>query len=108
MYKEHSNIGPGIMNILEKQEMSYNLWSNAHFTQRHIKSVYHGSETKSHLGPKIWNPVPESMKDSENVNNFISQIKFWKSASCPCRLCKIYLPQKDFISLERSLLQIWL
>ena len=64
---------------------------------RKIKSVYHGSETISYLGPKIWNLVPESIKDLENITSLKTKTKFWKVESCPSRLCRVYLPRIGFI-----------
>ena len=43
--------------------------------------------------------MPENIKDSEYVNNFKSNIKSWIPEICPCRLCKVYLPQIGFIWL---------
>ena len=36
-------------------------------------------------------------KDEENITSFKARIKFGKAESCPCRLCKVYLPQIGFI-----------
>ena len=49
--------------------------NNVRFTQTNMKSVYHGPETVTYLGPKISDLVPHNIKDSENVNNFKSTIK---------------------------------
>ena len=98
MYKVYSNIVSDIMNdIFEKSEISYNIWNNCNFFPRNIKSVYHVSETISYLGPKIWDLVPENIKDLENNISFKAKIKFWKPESCPCRLCIVYLSQIGFI-----------
>ena len=53
----------------------------------------------SYLRFKLWNTVPESIKDSKNVNYFETKIKIWKSGSFPCRLCKVNLPQIGLIWL---------
>ena len=84
----------------KKNKVSYEFTENAHFTPQNIKSVYDGSETISYLGPKIWNLVPDNIKDSQNVSNFESKIKFWKLKGCSCWLHNIYLPQRGFIWLQ--------
>ena len=63
--------------------------NNYHFIPRNIKSIYHGPET-TYLRPKLWNLVPEKIKDSENFISFKAKIKFWKRKSCLCLLCKFY------------------
>ena len=55
--------------IFSKKETSYNLWNNAHFSQRNIKSLYYETQIISCLGPKIWNLAPESIKDSGKPKN---------------------------------------
>ena len=71
------------MIYLKKNEISYKLKNNYHFISRNIKSVYPGSETV-YLEPKIWNLLPENIKDSGSFISFRVKIKFWKPESCPC------------------------
>ena len=40
----------------------YNLRSNNLFKSRSVNSVCHGTESVSHLGPKIWDLAPNEMK----------------------------------------------
>ena len=60
------------------------------------RSVRYGTETLRYLGPKIWNIVPDNIKDSGNIKIFKSKIKSWIPTDCPCRLCKLYLPGLGF------------
>ena len=87
--------------IFLKKGTSYNLRNMLILPKKKkkIKSAYHRSGTISYLGAKIWNLVLESIKDSGNVNNFKSKIKFWKSENCQLILCKVYLSQIRFICL---------
>ena len=73
--------------IFEKQEISLKI----------IKPVYYDKERISYLGPKTWNLVTASIKDSENVNILKSIIKISKPESCPSRLWKVSLPQIGLI-----------
>ena len=56
-----------------------------------VKSVYHRSASVSLLGLKIWNILPDSWKDSDNLYTFKKIVEKWKYENCPCRLCKIYI-----------------
>ena len=40
-----------------------------------FKSVHYGSGTLSYLGSKIWDLLPENIKDSENINIFDANSK---------------------------------
>ena len=56
-----------------------------------VKSVYHRSASVSLLGLKIWNILPDSWKDNDNLYTFKKIVEKWKDENCPCRLCKIYI-----------------
>ena len=38
-------------------------------------SVWHGTESVSYLGPKIWDLVPNEIKESESLNAFKFKIE---------------------------------
>ena len=40
-----------------------------------IKSAYHGTESISYLGPKIWDILPERLGRIENIEHFKKEIK---------------------------------
>ena len=61
------------------------------------KSVFHGSESISYLGPKIWDIVPFELKELTSLNAFKKNIKKWQPKNCPCRLCKQYMSNLGFI-----------
>ena len=67
--------------------------------------MYHGSECISFLGPKIWNILPDRLKNVNSIQAFKMQIKKWKPENCPCRLCKVYVQMSVLfktISIERK------
>ena len=59
--------------------------------------MYHGTESLSNLGPRIWNLVPDKLKQLIDILAFKKEIKKWKPKSCPCRLCKTFIPYVGFI-----------
>ena len=98
MFKVKNNIAPEIMKELFAPKMSsYDLRNNNSFKRRRVKSVWHGTESVSYLGPKIWDLVPNEIKESESLNGFKFKIKRWVPKGCPCRICKIYHGQVGFI-----------
>ena len=91
-YKVKSNMATEILNeIFQNRTSSYNLRTNSSFVVRPVHSVYHGTESFSFLGQKIWELVPEHVKQSESLEIFKKKIKQWVPSRCPCRLCRIYL-----------------
>ena len=98
MFKISNNSSPSIVKeIFQKRIVPYNLRSENSFMSRQVNSVYHGTESLSFLGPKIWEQVPQEIKESENIAIFKSKIKKWTPSHCPCRLCRAYLPQIGFM-----------
>ena len=81
-------MSPEIINeIFQLREKSHsNLRYTSEFIIPPIHSVYHGSESVSYLGPKIWELIPP--EESK---------KKWKPTNCPCRICKTYIPSVGFL-----------
>ena len=98
MYKVVNNIAPTIVSeLFSYSNVNYNLRSGSQFHQPSANTVWNGQETISYLGPKIWNMVPEEMKQKSSLFAFKTEIKQWLPDNCPCRICKNYLPNIGFI-----------
>ena len=99
LYKILNGLSPEIMKEVFpfNENTSYNTRNKRKFHQRAIKSVTFGSETLSHMAPKIWELVPVEIKNVELVACFKSAIKKWKPINSPCRLCRTYVFQVRFV-----------
>ena len=98
MFKVKNVIPPEIMRELFAPKMSpYDLRNINSFKKSSVNSVWHGTESVSYLGPKIWDLVPNEIKKSQSLNGFKFTIKRWVPEGCLCRIWKIYLGQVGFI-----------
>ena len=98
MDKVVSNIAPTIVSeLFFFSNVNYGLRSGSQFHQPSANTVWNGQETISYLGPKIWNMVPEEMKQKSSLFAFKKEIKQWVRKNCPCWICKKYLPNIGFI-----------
>ena len=99
LYKVVNGFSPDIMKeVLPLSEnLCYNTRNKRTFHSRNIRTVHFGSETLSHLAPKIWELVPEDIKKLKSVVSFKNAIKKWKPANCPCRLCWTYIFKFGFL-----------
>ena len=98
MFKVYKNLSPAIIaDLFHVRQNNYNLRHDSYFAIPNVKSVYHGTESLSNLGPRIWNLVPSKLKQLVNIHAFKKEIKKWKPENCPCRLCKTYIPHVGFI-----------
>ena len=99
IFKVKIGIAPIIMNeiftFVEKN--TYNLRSGMHLSRVNVPSTHYGTESIGNLGAKIWSLVPVHTKDLKALSTFKNQIKKWISKDCPCRLCKVYVAQDDFL-----------
>ena len=53
-----------------KTENPYNLRQVSDFSRTIVKTVHHGTESISCLGPKIWNMLLERLRNMENIEKF--------------------------------------
>ena len=98
IYKVMQGISPPLLNeMFVPCQSNYELHGNNFLERRRVKSVRYGTESISSLAPKIWEILPNEIKDSDTLQIFKAKIKKWVPVECPCRLCKIYLPQVGFI-----------
>ena len=98
IYKAVNNLAPTLMiDMFQTKKVNYNLRKDKILISRNVKTVYYGTESISYLAPKIWEIIPNNIKNCENLNSFKSKIKSWIPHECPCRICKIYLPNLGFI-----------
>ena len=97
IYKVMQGISPPLLNeVFVSHQCSYERCGNNFLERRRVKSVRYGTESISSLAPKIWEILPNEIKDSDTLQIFKVKIKKWVPVECPCRLCKIYLPQVGF------------
>ena len=99
MFRFYNGLSPPLMNNIFKlkAENSYKLRQVFEFSRPMVKSMYHGTESISYLGPKIWDIPPEKLKNIDNLEHFKKEIKTWASDNCPCRLCKVYIESVGFL-----------
>ena len=99
MFKVHAKTSPEIMQevFLVKEQGNYNMENQTGFVIPQVKNANYGLENMRGLGPKIWEILPNDLKNKESVHSFKIAIKRWKPESCPCRLCKTYLENIGYL-----------
>ena len=75
----------------------YNLRNKCILQRTKDCSVYHGAESICSLAPKIWELIPNDLKEENSLVVFKDKIKKWNIDKCPCRLCKKYVAHLGFI-----------
>ena len=79
------------------RQTHYNLRNPHNFAVLSINFVYHGSESISNLGPRIWNLVPYRLKELNRISSLKNEIRRQQPEICRGSLCKTYIPRVDFL-----------
>ena len=96
IYKVLNNLSSPLMSVLFKlKETTYTLGNVRALVSTNKKTTNFG--INSILAPKIWDQVPEEIKDSKSINIFKQKIKAWIPLKCPCTLCKLYIPNLGYV-----------
>ena len=85
------------MKEIFKLKDSFRYPSKQIFVTHNVRTVSHGTNTLSYMGPKIWLMIPDEIKASSTLDIFKMKIRKWKPVDCPCRLCKTYIDKVGFI-----------
>ena len=97
IFKSKTGVSPELMNdIFHFVKRPYNLRSVYTLERKRDHTVYHGSESLSSLAPKLWDLLPNSIKNSASLKEFKTKINTWAFERCPCRICKKYVGRVGF------------
>ena len=92
-------VSPLLLNkVFVPRPSNHELRANNGLEGGRVKSVRYGTESISSLAAKIWEILPNQIKDLCTFQIFKAKVKKWGPVELPCRLYnKIYLPQVGFI-----------
>ena len=98
LYKIKNELAPPIMDsMLNRRNITYNFRNLQEFRSERKRTVFDGLETLSYHAPQLWTLLPEGIKQRNPVNLFKSNVKQWICKECPCRLCKVFVPNLGYI-----------
>ena len=99
LYKVFYGLSSEIMKLIFPKNTEVRFPGKFDFKSFNVKTVWHGTETLGHLGPKIWSSVPQNIK-TFSLSKFTQKIRKWKPNKCPCRICKVYVKQLGFVTIS--------
>ena len=98
LFKTTLGLTPKFFDELFKQKETRIINRNhSLFKSRKVKTTLHGKESLSYLGPKIWDLIPSTIKENNNLISFKREIRKWTPSACPCRVCCQYIYGIGFI-----------
>ena len=79
LFKIKNNLSVTIMNyIFQPRAVSYNLRSQIDFTRPNVNSEHFGISSLRYMAPKVWDMVPNDMKNVNDIETFKNNIRKWK------------------------------
>ena len=72
MYKIKNDLSSETLSNIftQRTQNQYSLRNASGFQIPFVRTVYHGTESISDLGPKIWDIAPAEMKNAISLNSF--------------------------------------
>ena len=67
---------------------TYELRCGNCLSRSNFHSTHFGIESIANIGAKIWNKIPNKIKEACSLIVFKSKVKKWVPEGCPSRLCK--------------------
>ena len=90
-------LSPQIINNVFELNIVLDMRRQDLFRPRNVHSVRHGTDSLTYLGPKIWDIVPQVIKNRKLLSVFKTKIKQWVPINCPCTLCRPYSQYVGYI-----------
>ena len=98
IYKALNNLSSPLMSdLFHVKDAWYNLRKGNTLVSTNIKTTSYGRDRISHLAPKIWDLIPEEIKNSTSLKNFKDKVKLSIPDRCPCKLCFVYVQNVGYI-----------
>jgi len=86
-----------VKDLFTERTVSYNLRNASEFHIPSVQKVKSRTCSLSYLGPKIWQIVPQILKDATSIESFKNDIKDWIPKDCPCKICCEYIQGVGYI-----------
>ena len=99
IYKIKNNYAPPIMyHLFQFRENTFNSRNFRELPTQNKKISNYELETVSYRVQFLWAKLSSEYKNSTSLSEFKTKIKNWKDDEiCPCRLCKVYLPNIGYV-----------
>ena len=99
LFKIKNNLSVAIMNdIFQLRAVRYNLRSQIDFTRPNVNSEHFGISSLRYMAAKVWDMVPNDMKNVNEIETFKSNIRKWKPVNCHCKLCLDYVSCVGYVN----------
>ena len=87
-FKILNNLSPAYLNdLLTFKKPSYSFRYQKTVEVPQVRTVKHGSRSFRSTAAKIWNSLPQDLREISTFNVFKNQINAWSGGTCTCSFC---------------------
>ena len=73
---------------------------NLDFVLAGVNTTYFYLHSLRYFSSKIWNVIPDEIKNSLSLDEFEINIWQWAAISCHCKLCRIYIQHVGYVNIS--------
>ena len=96
IYKVKNNLNRPVVDFtFERRNNKFNLRNFKEFATERKRTVKMGLETCR--SPQLCSVLRENLRQINSPVQFKENVRKWDCIDCPCRLCKLYLPNIGFV-----------
>ena len=97
LFKIKYDLVPPIMDsLLSRKTIYYKFRNMQEFQSEKKRTVFYDLETISYRALQLWTILPEEFKQKNTISLFKRDVRQWICNECPCRLCKVFVPNLGF------------
>jgi hypothetical protein len=87
-YKIIYMLGPSYLSdLLEEKSHDHNIRSERNASQPKVNTISYGINSFRYKGAKIWNSLPNNLKNSASLDEFKKLVKTWYGPKCNYQMC---------------------
>ena len=76
-------------NLVTYKDVPYNMRNVIILDQPKYKTVKYGQQNIKYQGAKLWNRLPNNIKEAVTLNDFKELILKWNGPECKCSTCNL-------------------
>ena len=99
VFKTKMDLNPSYMQTVFKfkENQRFDLRSGDTLMRNRLKTTKHGLQSVSHIGAKLWDSLPPTVKSAETLHDFSRLLRTLPVLKCDCRLCANFVQNVGFL-----------
>ena len=91
----HGGAPPYVSSLFTERESEYSLRRNHSLILPPYNTISYGKQSIRYTGPKVWNSLPNNLRQTTPQKEFKNLISTWSGTNCTCSLCCISITSKQ-------------